>query len=46
VDLFNLFNRVNLNGVDANFNDTSSAFGTATSTLPQRYEQLGARLIF
>lgn len=46
VDFFNLFNRVNLNGVDFNFNDTSANFGTANSTLPPRYEQLGIKLVF
>jgi hypothetical protein len=46
VDFFNLFNRVNLNGVDSNFNDTSAGFGTTGSTLPPRYEQLGAKLVF
>ncbi len=45
VDLFNLFNRVNFNGVDTNFND-GPGFGTSNSTLPQRYEQLGAKLVF
>ena len=35
---FNLFNRVNLNGVDANFNDTSAGFGTTGSSLPPRYD--------
>ena len=46
VDFFNLFNRVNLNGVDSNFNDTSPSFGTTNSTLPPRYLQLGAKLTF
>jgi hypothetical protein len=46
VDFFNLFNRVNLNGVDANFNDTSAGFGTTGSSLPPRYEQLGAKVVF
>lgn len=46
VDLFNLFNRVNLNGVDANYNDTSAGFGTVGSSLPPRYEQLGAKFTF
>jgi hypothetical protein len=45
VDIFNLFNRVNLNGVDSNFNDTTS-FGTTSSSLPPRYMQLGAKLKF
>jgi hypothetical protein len=46
VDIFNLFNRVNLNGVNANFNDTSAGFGTTGSNLPPRYMQLGAKLSF
>jgi hypothetical protein len=46
IDIFNLFNRVNLNGVDANFNDTSASFGTTGSNLPPRYMQLGAKLSF
>jgi hypothetical protein len=46
VDCFNLFNRVNLNGVDSNFNDTSANFGTTGSSLPPRYMQLGAKLVF
>jgi hypothetical protein len=46
VDFFNLFNRVNLNGVDFNFNDTSANFGTTNSTLPPRYLQLGAKVVF
>lgn len=46
VDFFNLFNRVNLNGVDSNFNDTSASFGTTNSTLPPRYLQLGAKVTF
>jgi TonB dependent receptor len=46
VDIFNLFNRVNLNGVNSNFNDTSANFGTVSSTLPPRYMQLGAKIKF
>jgi hypothetical protein len=46
LDFFNLFNRVNLNGVDNNFNDTSANFGTTNSNLPPRNMQLGARLSF
>jgi hypothetical protein len=46
VDIFNLFNRVNLNGVNSNFNDTSAGFGTTGSSLPPRYMQLGAKLSF
>ncbi len=44
VDAFNVFNRVNLNGVDVNTNDT--AFGTSTSTSLPRFLQLGARVNF
>ena len=46
LDTFNLFNRVNLNGVDSNYNDTSAGFGTTSSTLFPRYLQLAARLTF
>jgi Carboxypeptidase regulatory-like domain/TonB dependent receptor len=46
VDIFNLFNRVNLNGVNSNFNDTSAGFGTTGSSLPPRYMQLGAKINF
>jgi hypothetical protein len=46
VDIFNLFNRVNLNGVNNNFNDTSAGFGTTGSNLPPRYMQLGAKITF
>ena len=46
LDTFNLFNRVNLNGVDSNYNDTSAGFGTTSSTMFPRYLQLGARLTF
>ena len=46
LDTFNLFNRVNLNGVDANYNDTSAGFGTTSSTMFPRYLQLAARLNF
>ena len=45
-DIFNLFNRVNLNGVNNNFNDTSAGFGTTGSSLPARYTQLGAKVTF
>jgi hypothetical protein len=45
-DAFNLFNRVNLNGVDANYGDASANFGTTNSNLPPRNMQLGARLTF
>ena len=46
LDTFNLFNRVNLNAVNANFGDTSANFGTTNSNLPARNMQLGARLSF
>jgi len=46
LDMFNLFNRVNLNGVGANYNDTSAGFGTTSSTLFPRYLQLAARINF
>ena len=44
VDLFNAFNRVNLNAVDANTNDT--AFGTSTGTSTPRFLLLGGRVNF
>jgi hypothetical protein len=48
VDIFNLFNRVNLNSAnfDNNFNDTSANFGTTNSNLPPRNMQLGGKLSF
>lgn len=46
LDTFNLFNRVNLNGVDSNYNDTSAGFGTTSGTSFPRYLQLAARLTF
>lgn len=46
LDTFNLFNRVNLNGVDTNFGDTSANFGTTNSTLFPRYMQVAARITF
>ncbi len=46
LDVFNLFNRVNLNGVNANFGDTSANFGTTSSNMPPRNMQLGAKLSF
>ena len=45
IDFFNLFNRVNLTGVDANAQD-GSVFGTSTGTQIPRQGQLGARLEF
>ncbi|MGA3034390.1 MAG: carboxypeptidase-like regulatory domain-containing protein [Terracidiphilus sp.] len=46
MDAFNLFNRVNLNGVDTNYNDTSANFGTTSGTSFPRYLQLAARITF
>ena len=46
LDMFNLFNRVNLNGVDNNYNDTSASFGTTSGTSFPRYLQLAARITF
>ena len=45
IDFFNVLNRVNLQGVDANAQD-GSTFGTSTSTQIPRQGQLGARLEF
>lgn len=46
LDIFNLFNRVNLNGVNTNYGDTSANFGTTSSNLPPRNMQVAARLTF
>jgi len=46
LDIFNIFNRVNLNGVNTNYGDTSANFGTTSSNLPPRNMQLGAKLSF
>jgi hypothetical protein len=46
LDVFNLFNRVNLNGIDTNYGDASAGFGTTSSNLPPRNMQLGARFTF
>ena len=46
LDMFNLFNRVNLNGVDTNYGDASANFGTTNSNLPARNMVLGARFDF
>jgi hypothetical protein len=43
-DAFNLFNRVNLSGVDGGMQD--GTFGHATGTLNPREIQLGAKLLF
>ncbi len=45
-DAFNLFNRVNLSGVDSNLADAGTTFGKATSTYNPRELQLGLRLVF
>ncbi|GGH11387.1 hypothetical protein GCM10011586_30040 [Silvibacterium dinghuense] len=44
IDTFNIFNRVNLNGVDTNLAD--GGFGQTSSTMPPRNMLLGARLNF
>lgn len=44
LDIFNIFNRVNLQGVDTNLQD--GAFGKSTSTQPARNMQVGARVNF
>ena len=46
LDTFNVFNRVNLNGVNANYGDASAGFGTTSSNLPPRNMQVGARINF
>jgi hypothetical protein len=56
MDVFNLFNRVNLTGTNntndgsgnfnSNYNDTSANFGTTNSTYFPRYLQLAARINF
>lgn len=43
-EAFNLFNRVNLQGVDSNMADGN--FGKSTSQLEPRWFQIGARVIF
>jgi hypothetical protein len=43
-EFFNLFNRVNLGGVQANL--SSSTFGRSTSQLPPRWIQIGAKIMF
>ncbi|HZZ37779.1 MAG TPA: TonB-dependent receptor [Acidobacteriaceae bacterium] len=45
IDYFNLFNRVNLNGVNIDA-ASGSSFGTSTSTQIPRQGQLGARIEF
>jgi len=46
LDTFNLFNRVNLNGVNTNFGDTSAGFGTTSSNMPPRNMQVAAKITF
>jgi hypothetical protein len=43
-EFFNIFNRVNLNGVNANL--SSATFGRSTSQLPPRWIQIGAKIMF
>jgi len=43
-EFFNLFNRVNLGGVQANL--SSATFGRATSQLNPRWIQIGAKILF
>jgi hypothetical protein len=43
-EVFNLFNRTNLNGVDSGMTDSS--FGKSTSQLPPRSMQLHLRASF
>jgi Carboxypeptidase regulatory-like domain/TonB dependent receptor len=43
-EFFNIFNRVNLNGVNANL--SSANFGKSTSQLNPRWIQLGAKIMF
>lgn len=45
-DAFNLFNRVNLTGVDGNLSDAGTTFGKSTSTFNSREMQFGLKLIF
>ncbi len=46
LDTFNLFNRVNLDGVDNNYGDASAFFGTTTGNLPPRHLVVSGRLNF
>jgi len=43
-EVYNVFNYVNLQGVDANLSD--STFGRVTSQYNPRYLQIGAKLTF
>ncbi|MBZ5565286.1 MAG: carboxypeptidase regulatory-like domain-containing protein [Acidobacteriia bacterium] len=45
-DAFNLFNRVNLSGVDGNLSDAGTTFGKAVGTYNPRELQLGLKLMF
>jgi hypothetical protein len=45
LDVYNLFNRVNLTGYDTNLND-GSAFGKANNTLQARTLQLSTKIVF
>ena len=48
LDIFNIFNRVNLDGskMNTNYGDTSANFGTTNSNLPPRNMQVAARITF
>jgi hypothetical protein len=46
LDMFNLFNRVNLGAVSTNVGDASASFGTTSSNNSARNMQLGAKLSF
>ncbi|HVZ83989.1 MAG TPA: carboxypeptidase regulatory-like domain-containing protein [Terracidiphilus sp.] len=46
LDIFNIFNRVNLNGVNTNYGDASAGFGTTSSNMPPRNMQVAARFTF
>jgi len=43
-EFFNVLNRVNLQGIDANLNDSN--FGKSTNTYDPRIIQVGARIVF
>jgi hypothetical protein len=45
-EVTNLFNRVNLNGVNADLNSSASAFGHSQNQLPARYLQFHLRASF
>ena len=46
IDFFNIFNRVNLGAVDANFADLGNNFGRSTSQLLPRWFDIAARFTF